>query len=181
MEPPTLEGLVKELRISVDPLDQRCSDEHLKSISLFLDWRSVAPHLGLSERDIADIEAENRTESERRLKVLQQWKRVFGYVATFKNLVLTLLKVRNADDAERVCRLLQTPADAGMTTEFCLSIHLDKYRHSQKWASGCLFSRKYYGHPNAHIYDEYGHPIMKIGILCGCLYSRKFRYPDGHQ
>ena len=108
--PPTLEELVKKVRISLDLLDQKCSDEHLKSISLFLDWRSVAPHLGLSERDIEDIEFEKKKESERRLKTLQMWKMKYGYKATLKKLAEVLLKVENADDAERVCCLLQTPA-----------------------------------------------------------------------
>ena len=117
--PPTLEELVKKVHISLDKLDEKCSDEHLKSISLFLDWRSVAPHLGLSERDIEDIETENRRESERRLKVLQKWKMKYGYKANFKNLVAILLAVENADDAGQVCALLHTPADAGTTTELC--------------------------------------------------------------
>ena len=108
--PPTLEELVKELRISLHLLDQKCSNEHLKSISLFLDWRRVAPHLGLSERDIEGIKADKKTESERRLKVLQNWKQLYGYKATFKNFVSVLMEIGNADDAERVCRLLQTPA-----------------------------------------------------------------------
>ena len=110
MELSTLEGVVKEVRISLDLLEQKCSDEHLKSISLFLDWRSVAPHLGLSERDIEAIEVENRRELERSLKVLQKWKRMFGYTATFRKLVEAILVVRNAEDAEKVCRLLKTPA-----------------------------------------------------------------------
>ena len=110
MEPPTLEGLVKEVRISLHLLDLKCTDEHLVSISLFLDWRSVALHLGLSERNIEDIEVDKRTESERRLKVLQTWKEQYGYMATFKSLINVLLAVGKADDAERVCRLLQTPA-----------------------------------------------------------------------
>ena len=108
--PPTLEELVKKVRISLDLLDQKCSDEHLKSISLFLDWRSVAPHLGLSERNIEDIEADKKKESERRFKTLQTWRKKYGYKATLKKLAEALLSVENADDAERVCRLLQTPA-----------------------------------------------------------------------
>ena len=114
MEPlPTLEGILREVGISEVVLERKCSDEHLKSISLFLDWRSVAPHLGLSERDIEDIKSENTTESERRLKVLQVWKRKYGYAATLKKLVVALLKVENTLDAEQVCRLLKTHTDTG--------------------------------------------------------------------
>ena len=110
MEPPTLEEVVKKVGISQDQLDQTCSDEHLKSISLFLDWRNVAPHLGLSRIDIKDTESENRTESERRLEVLQKWKTKYGFKATLKSLVMVLLTVGNAHDAEEVCRLLQLQA-----------------------------------------------------------------------
>ena len=117
--PPTLEQLVKKVGISLDLLDQKCSDEHLRSISLFLDWRRVAPHLGLSERDIKNIEFEKRTETERRLKVLQMWKNKYSYEATLKNVTVALLAVGNADDAEQVCRLLQTPAGRYM--------HVDLY------------------------------------------------------
>ena len=114
MERPTLDGLVKKLGISLTLLDQKCSDEHLKSISLFLDWRTVAPHLGLSETDIQDIDIDKRTEPEKRLKALQKWKMKYGYVATLKNLVQVLLKVDHADNAEHVCRLLQPQKHAGI-------------------------------------------------------------------
>ena len=114
MERPTLDGLVKKLGISLTLLGQKCSDEHLKSISLFLDWRIVAPHLGLSETDIQDIDFDKRTEPEKRLKALQKWKMKRGYLATFKNLVQVLLKVDHADDAEQVCRLLQPQEHTGV-------------------------------------------------------------------
>ena len=121
--PPTLEELVKKVRISLDLLDQKCSDEHLKSISLFLDWRRVAPHLGLTERDTEDVEFEKKTESERRLRVLQMWKNKYGYKATLRSITVVLLTVGNADDAERVCCLLQTPAG------ICkLSVLLNSYK-----------------------------------------------------
>ena len=106
MEPVTLEELVKELRIPMAKLDQKCTDEHLKSISLFLDWRRVAPHLGLSDADIGEIESDKRTDAEKRLEVLQKWKTKYGFKATFINLVNILLGIGNADHAEKVCRIL---------------------------------------------------------------------------
>ena len=115
--PPTLEELVKKVRISPKLLEQKCTDDHLKSISLFLGWRRVAPHLGLSKMDIEAIEFEKRTEGERRLEVLQKWKMKYGFKATFNSLICALLAIENAEDAERVCALLHTPADAGMTAE----------------------------------------------------------------
>ena len=114
MEPPTLDDIIKRIGIPPTFLDQRCSDEHLNSISLFLDWSRVAPHLGLKKTDIQDIESK-KTEPEKRLETLQKWKMKYGSNATFKVLVLVLLRVECADHAERVCRLLQPQAHTGMT------------------------------------------------------------------
>ena len=113
VEPPTLDDLLKELRMPRSLLDQKCSDEHLNSISLFLGWRTVAPHLGLSELDIQEIESE-KTEPEKRLKTLQKWRKKFGFRAKFTLLVKTLLNIGNAEDAERVCRVLQPQVHTGI-------------------------------------------------------------------
>ena len=103
---PTLEGLLAEVGIPSSLLDQRCSNDHLTSISLFLDWRRVAPHLGLDKTDIEEIESKT-TEPEKRLETLKKWTMKKSYLAKFKVLVDVLLKVGCAADAERVCRLLQ--------------------------------------------------------------------------
>ena len=133
--PPTLEELVREVGISVDLLDQRCSDEHLKSISLFLDWRNVAPHLGLSERDIEDIISEERKESDRRLKALRKWKKKYSYKATLKSLVMVLLKIESGDDAEKVCRSLKSQALKGIIP------HPSEYRENLHEVSVAIPSR----------------------------------------
>ena len=104
---------MKKVGISVDLLDQRCSDEHLNGISLFLDWQNIAPHLGLSERDIKDIKSDERTEPERRRKALLKWKMKYSYKATLKSLVMILLTVGNADNAESVCHLLKSQGQKG--------------------------------------------------------------------
>ena len=112
MEPPTLDDLVKRLDIPLSLLDQTCSDDHFTSISLFLDWRRVAPHLGQKTTDIEEIESK-KTESEKRLETLQKWKMKYSFLATYKVLVQVLLNVGCADHALRVCQLLQ-PQDTGM-------------------------------------------------------------------
>ena len=106
MNPPTLAELVTEIGISQDLLDQKCSDADLNSISQFLDWRTVAPHLGLDPTAIADIDCK-RTEPEKRVETLQRWKKKFGFRAKFRALVEILMKIGNADHAEKVCRLLK--------------------------------------------------------------------------
>ena len=62
--------LVKEVGVAPEVLDKRCSDDHLRSISLFLDWRTVAPHLGLSETDQEEIESDGKKDPAKRLKTL---------------------------------------------------------------------------------------------------------------
>ena len=114
IKPPTLKDLLDELRISPNLLDQTCSDEHLREISLFLDWRGVAPHLGLNERDIDHIESK-RTEPVKSLETLQMWKRKYGFRAKFKMLLDVLMKIGNAEQAEKVCRILRAQVYSGIS------------------------------------------------------------------
>ena len=109
MEPVTLQELVKEIRIPMMLLEQKCSDDHLKSIStstLFLDWQTVASTLGLSEIDIQEIKSE-KTDVNKSFEVFQRWKLKYGFMANFKTLVTIFLKNHQAEHAESVCKLLQ--------------------------------------------------------------------------
>ena len=126
MEPPTLDDLVERLNIPLGLLDQACSDDHFASISLYLDWRRVAPHLGLDKTDIAEIESK-MTDSEKRLETLQKWQMKFAYKTTYRVLVQVLLKVGCAGHAERVCRLLQPQAHTGMKRQcHCDAVYLQR-------------------------------------------------------
>ena len=103
----TLEELVKEVGVAPEALDKRCSDDHLRSISLFLDWQTVAPHLGLSETDQEGIESDGKKEPVKRLKTLVDWKAKFAFKATYRRLIEVLLTTGRADHAEEVCKLLK--------------------------------------------------------------------------
>ena len=104
--PPTLEELLKENRIPSQLLDQKCSDNLLQSISFFLEWRTVAPYLGLSVSAIEEIESTRNTEFEKRLAMLRNWRDKFGYMATYRVLVKSFLNAGQTEHAERACRLL---------------------------------------------------------------------------
>ena len=106
MNPPTLAELVTEVGISSAILNRKCSDADLIRISKDLDWRTVAPHLGLNPTEIGDIDCK-RTESEKRVETLQKWKKKLGFRANFRALVKTLMETGNADHAEKVCRSLK--------------------------------------------------------------------------
>ena len=104
----TLDELTSKIGVDPDALNAPCSHEHLNEISLFLtDWQTVAPHLGLEERDEVDIQREGMSEDERRLKkTLRRWKNRFTSSATYEKLVTVFLKLGLTEQAEKVCRLL---------------------------------------------------------------------------
>ena len=104
----TLDDLLKETEIRPERLNECISDDHPCEIALFLtSWRTVAPHLKLSENDLEAIERECKDEQEKRLKALQKWKGKFGFKATYRKLVEVLLSLAMADVAEKICRLLK--------------------------------------------------------------------------
>ena len=104
----TISELVEVVGISEANLDERCADEHLDSISRFLDWRTTAPHLGLTETEIEDIEDGDRKNERKRLKTLQRWKRKFCFKATYRKLIEVFLCIGRADHAEEVCIILHS-------------------------------------------------------------------------
>ncbi len=86
-------------------LGNPCRNEDIAVIAGFFgSWRDVAPHLGLDETDVEEVEEDGRKGAERRLKALQKWKSKFGFKATYKCLVEALMKVKMADLAEKVCQ-----------------------------------------------------------------------------
>jgi hypothetical protein len=116
MNPPTLAEVLSKVGISEETLDQECSDADLVSISQFLDWRTVAPHLGLDTTAIADIDCK-RTEPEKRVETLQKWKKKYGFKATYRVLVEKHLETGNADHATEVCRLIKQQAKGTLNTK----------------------------------------------------------------
>ena len=110
----TISELVEAVGISEAILRERCTDEHLNIVARFLDWRTTAPCLGLSENEIEDIEDEDRRNDVRRRKTLQLWKRKHCFKATYRRLVEVFLCLGRADHAEELCRLLLPPGGYGV-------------------------------------------------------------------
>ena len=103
----TLEELLEKVGVCPEKLNDCISDDHFLKISMFLtSWRTVAPFLGIKSNHLEDIEQEN-DEQVKRLHVLQKWKGIFGYTATYRKLVEVLLSLAKADVAEKVCDLLK--------------------------------------------------------------------------
>jgi len=103
----TLDELLEEVGASPAQLDKACTSEHLQDIALFLEsWRTVAPHLGLSNIESEEVENDGRAENEKRRKILEVWKARFAFKAKYMVLIKALLKIGRADQAEQVCRIL---------------------------------------------------------------------------
>ena len=114
----TVSELVEAVGISEASLRERCTDEHLNIVARFLDWRTAAPRLGLSENEIEDIEDEDRRNEARRRKTLQIWKRKHCFKATYRRLVEVFLCLGRADHAEELCRLLLPPGGYGVRVPY---------------------------------------------------------------
>ena len=104
----TLKELLDHLDLHESQLDQRCTDEHLRDIALHIDkWEVYASYLGLTQADIDGIKEDGRSNAEKKIRALQEWKRKNAFKATFRFLVEDVfLKAENAELAEKVCSLL---------------------------------------------------------------------------
>ena len=103
--------LLAEVGVTHIQLDKTCTREHLLDIAIFLtSWREVAPYLSLSSAEVEVTERDARSEAERKRKMLEVWKDKFGFKATYRVLVETLLKIGRADQAQKVCHLLKEGA-----------------------------------------------------------------------
>ena len=119
----TLEELLKQVDLRPEKLDEPTSDDHLLKIALFLtSWRTVAPHLGLSEIDMDDVEQEGKSEQEKRQRALQKWKHKLSRKATYRKLVEVLLSLGKADVADEICGLLKGMSEMNMY-HIWMSIH----------------------------------------------------------
>ena len=88
-------------------IDSECSDVDIRDFADFCDpWRQVGLHLGLTKGQLNAIDEDNRTVSLKRLGVLQKWKEMFVFKATYRVLIEALLKCGKADTALQVCNTL---------------------------------------------------------------------------
>ena len=119
----TLNELLEEVGITHKQLNEKCTNEHLHNIALFLkSWRTLAPPLGLSDSEVEAVERNSHGEEEKKQKFLESWKAKFAFKAKFRVLVQALLKIGRADQAEQVCRLLvsQQPSKSVSKSKYSL-------------------------------------------------------------
>ena len=103
----SLQALTDRYNLSQDVLDKEVSEEHLREVSRIIDDHEVVgPELGLSQPQMSAINSDAKTQELRRMKMLENWKQIFAYEATYRKLIEALLKCYRRDIAQNVCELL---------------------------------------------------------------------------
>ena len=91
--------------------NQQVSDTHLEKLSRSgcKQWKSLPPYLKLETIVAEDIDKSQKGEREKRYDFLLQWKEIEGSSATYRQLIIALLKIKCRQDAEKLCEMLKKP------------------------------------------------------------------------
>ena len=103
--------LIKKHKLSVEDCDKKVSGAHLEIISRSSckHWERLPSHLEMNDIVVSDVRRTQIDEEGKRLEFLRKWREQKGSKATYKQLVLALLKIECRDDAEKVCEILKKP------------------------------------------------------------------------
>ena len=133
----TTEELAIKSGISLDILEQECSDSDLLALSEFCDpWEIIGRHLQLTDPQISVIGSDHRTTEEKRLASLRKWKENEAFGATFKVFTDALLACKYVRRAREVCEYRAGQLDnrvtvTGASAVTGLSEHSSDRSHEQ--------------------------------------------------
>ena len=98
---------MEQYDLTEETLKKPCSDAHILDIRKFIAWSEVGPRLkNISQRDIDDIERDERNQLEKRNRLLSLWVDKNGNDATYYHLINAMLAEGKREDAEKVLKLL---------------------------------------------------------------------------
>lgn len=108
MDASTLQELVEQYKLT--NINQQVSAVHLEAISrtCIEKWKSLPPYLGLDTTVADDIDKSEKEPAEKRYDFLKKWKQCKGSGATYRQLINALLRIDCRDDAECVCKMLDS-------------------------------------------------------------------------
>ena len=109
----TCDGLtsaIKKFDLTEKDANRQVSDEHIESFSRShgRKWKSLPPYLGLNSIVADDIDRTTSKEDEKRHDFFKEWKQRKGSSATYGKLISALLKIECREDAESLCKMLQS-------------------------------------------------------------------------
>ena len=94
-------------RAGVKKIDTECSKDDLLSLSKFCDpWELIGRSLGLESQQISAIDADYKSTDLKRLGILQKWKEMLSFKATYRGLVMAFIACRRNDQAFKICQYL---------------------------------------------------------------------------
>ena len=105
MAVPTYEELLTHCSVNNYLMEQTCNDYHLTEFGAQLDeWERLASFLSVPSSEVEDIKSQGG-KGMKGIRLLQFWKRMCGFKATYKAIVKALLQIYRADLAEKVVAL----------------------------------------------------------------------------
>ena len=85
-----------------DPLDVKCTPEHLYEISVLnFDWKVVGKRL-LKPTYVNDIDLEEESEQRKRDRMVEKWSEIKGPEATYRAIITVFEKLSNRQAADAV-------------------------------------------------------------------------------
>ena len=104
-----LNELLKHYELTEEDLNKPVSDSHVEGISRSSckHWKSLPAHLGLKPITAEDSDRKHIDPAEKRYDFFLKWKEMKGSGATYKQLIIALVKIDCREDAEAVCAVLK--------------------------------------------------------------------------
>ena len=91
-----------------EDLEMKCSKQHMLDIAGFISWRAMAERLpGIGRQDINDIDVDERSQEDKRQKLMDLWGERNGGNANYFAIITAMLKAGKRNEAESVCILLK--------------------------------------------------------------------------
>ena len=92
----------------IQSLDCEFLEEHALLLAKFcVEWRIIGYHLKLTKANITAINKDNDSTEEKRIAMLQTWKEIFAFEATYRVLIEALIRSKNTQQALNICHSLK--------------------------------------------------------------------------
>ena len=106
-------SMIQQYRLTPEQVNSQVTCPHLIARHI-VNWRHVAPHLGLTEPDISAISVDGRDEQDRRNMMLNMWIRRNGYDASYHHLLEVCVEAGDRELAENICQELRDQSPQGI-------------------------------------------------------------------
>ena len=94
-------------RAGVRKIDTECSKEDLLPLAKFCDpWELIGQNLGLERQQISAVNEDCKSTDLKRLGILQKWKEMYSFKATYRSLVTAFIACGKNDQALKICQYL---------------------------------------------------------------------------